>query len=278
MNSTKPDRYAVMGNPIAHSKSPDIHKLFAEQCKQNLSYEAILVDLDNFNKSVNNFAQENGKGLNITVPFKQQAWDLVNERSQRAELAGAVNTITINNGQYTGDNTDGIGLVTDLLKNHLINLQNQRILIIGAGGAVRGVLLPILEQQPQSVTIANRTHNKAIDLADLFSDFGNIKASGFEQLSEQTFDLIINGTAASLQGDVPPVPVDCINESTHLYDMMYASEPTSFMVWGKQHGAESCMDGLGMLVEQAAESFYIWRGIRPETKTVIAALRGKIKN
>jgi len=278
MNSNTTDRYAVMGNPIAHSKSPDIHKLFAKQTQQDLSYEAIFVETEKFKPSVHDFAHAGGKGLNITVPFKQQAWELATQRSQRAELAGAVNTLSLNDDdQYVGDNTDGIGLVRDLTNNHNINLQNLRILIIGAGGAVRGVLLPILEQQPQSVIIVNRTQRKAEKLAELFTAFGHISPLSFEQLSGKSFDLIINGTAASLQGEVPPVPANCINETTNLYDMMYASEPTPFMQWGTQHGAKSCIDGLGMLVEQAAESFFIWRGVRPDTQLVINTLRAHMK-
>jgi len=278
MNSNIPDRYAVMGNPIAHSKSPDIHTLFAKQTQQHLSYEAILVDTEKFKPTVHDFANKGGKGLNITVPFKQQAWELATQRSQRAELAGAVNTLSLNDdNQYIGDNTDGVGLVRDLTNNHNINLQNLRILVIGAGGAVRGVLLPLLEQQPQSVIIVNRTQSKAEELAELFTAFGNISALGFEQLSDKSFDLIINGTAASLQGEVPPVPANCINETTNLYDMMYASEPTPFMQWGTQCGAKSCFDGLGMLVEQAAESFFIWRGVHPDTHVIISTLRAQMK-
>jgi len=266
-----------MGNPIAHSKSPEIHQLFAQQTGQTLSYEALLIETDQFEKNLENFALDGGKGLNITVPFKQLAWQQSHKRSQRAELAGAVNTLSFQNGQIIGDNTDGIGLVRDLTNNQNINISNQRILIAGAGGAVRGVLLPILEQKPAAVIIANRTQNKAEELANLFSAYGNITAQAFSELPHEPFDLIINGTAASLQGAVPPIPNECVGESTSLYDMMYASEPTSFLKWGKNLGANVCIDGLGMLVEQAAESFFIWRGIRPETQTIIATLREQMK-
>jgi len=275
--SSNIDRYAVMGNPIAHSKSPEIHQLFAQQTGQTLSYEALLIETDQFEKNLENFALDGGKGLNITVPFKQLAWQQSHKRSQRAELAGAVNTLSFQNGQIIGDNTDGIGLVRDLTNNQNINISNQRILIAGAGGAVRGVLLPILEQKPAAVIIANRTQNKAEELANLFSAYGNITAQAFSELPHEPFDLIINGTAASLQGAVPPIPNECVGESTSLYDMMYASEPTSFLKWGKNLGANVCIDGLGMLVEQAAESFFIWRGIRPETQTIIATLREQMK-
>ena len=270
---TSPDRYAVMGNPIAHSKSPQIHQMFAQQCEQNITYEALLVETAAFIQSANDFANNGGKGLNITVPFKQDAWALADVRSQRAELAGAVNTLTWQQGQWLGDNTDGIGLVRDLVDNHNIQLQDKRILLLGAGGAVRGVIEPLLQQKPQQIIIANRTASKAVDLASLFSQYGQISASSFEQLHGQNFDVIINGTAASLQGDVPPIPANCISADTVLYDMMYSAEPTAFMQWGLQQGAIKVIDGLGMLVEQAAESFFIWRKMRPQTQTVISHLR-----
>jgi len=269
------DRYAVMGNPIAHSKSPMIHHLFAEQTNQTLSYEAILVEIDNFNQAVTDFSDNNGKGLNITVPFKQDAWQLASQRTARAELAGAVNTLSWINGQWHGDNTDGVGLMHDLIHNHNIMLRDKRVLILGAGGAVRGILSPLISEQPKSVVIANRTVTKAETLASLFSDTGNVSASAYQDLSEP-FDLVINGTAASLQGELPPVPEHCISETTDCYDMMYASDPTPFMHWAGKLGASKCMDGLGMLVEQAAESFFIWRQVRPQTQSVIKTVRQKL--
>jgi len=275
---TLTDRYAVMGNPIAHSKSPEIHRLFAEQTHQHLSYEAILVDTDRFAESVEAFAQHGGKGLNITVPFKQQAWELSTELSQRAELAGAVNTISISNNRLIGDNTDGAGLVRDLEVNCDTPMKDLRILVVGAGGAVRGVLSPILEKQPASVIIANRTHMKALELARQFKDYGDIAATEFGHLPEEPFDLIINGTAASLQGDIPPVPDRCVGAQTTLYDMMYGSEPSRFTQWGTRLGAKASLDGLGMLVEQAAESFFIWRQVRPDTRVVIGRLRAKMSS
>ena len=269
----EPDQYAVMGNPVAHSKSPLIHQMFAEQCEQDLQYRAMLVATDDFVNRVNDFASKGGKGLNITVPFKQEAWALAHKRSQRAELAGAVNTLSWEQEQWSGDNTDGIGLVRDLINNHAVTLKDQRILLLGAGGAVRGVIEPLLQQGPQQIVIANRTVSKAVELAALFSPYGKISASSFEDLDGLDFDLIINGTAASLQGDVPPLPDNCISTDTVIYDMMYAAEPTAFMQWGLKRGVNKAIDGLGMLVEQAAESFYIWRKVRPQTQAVISHLR-----
>ena len=267
------DQYAVMGNPISHSKSPRIHSLFARQTAQQLEYKAIQVDPGGFSQAVGQFDAAGCKGLNITVPFKQEAWELVTERSERAERAGAVNTIKFEGNKLIGDNTDGVGLVNDLLLNHQIEIKGARILLMGAGGAARGVLAPLLSQQPASITIANRTVDKAVELATLFADMGTIKASSYEDLNGQQFDLIINATAASLQGQLPPLPDDIIAEGGCCYDMMYGAEPTTFMQWASQHGADKVFDGLGMLVEQAAESFYIWRGVKPETAAVIKALR-----
>ncbi len=266
------DNYAVMGNPVAHSKSPRIHALFAEQTSEPVHYEAIQVDPGGFAQAVGNFDASGGKGLNITVPFKQEAWALVNERSDRAERAGAVNTIKFIDKTLFGDNTDGIGLVNDLLNNQ-IAIQDQRILLMGAGGAARGVLAPLLEQQPAQLIIANRTAEKARELADTFRDLGPIEGCGYEALQNKQFDLVINATAASLQGELPPLPDNLLADGAACYDMMYGAELTPFMHWATQHGATIVLDGLGMLVEQAAESFYIWRGVRPDTKPVIEQLR-----
>ena len=267
------DRYAVFGNPIEHSKSPFIHAHFAEQTGQRLSYTAELVELGDFEKAVARFADNNGKGLNVTVPFKQDAWRLATMRSERAERAGAVNTLMINAvGDYFGDNTDGIGLVRDLCKNFGLELANRDILLIGAGGAVRGVIEPLLNQRPASLTIANRTRDKAVQLAADFSDLGNIRGCGLDEFDDSSYDVIINGTSASLVGELPPLPASLIGQHTFCYDMMYATEPTPFMQWASQHGAERVADGKGMLVEQAAESFRLWRGCEPETAPVIDAL------
>ncbi len=273
----KIDDYAVMGNPISHSKSPSIHTLFAEQTQQSILYTAIHVDLGGFKQAVGNFAATGGKGLNITVPFKQEAWELVTERSERAERAGAVNTIKIEDDKLFGDNTDGVGLVNDLMINHSIELTGKNILLMGAGGAARGVLNPLLKQNPSSLFIANRTPDKAKDLASDFSDAGNISGGGYEHIPDEKFDVVINATAASLQGELPPLPDTLLNDNASCYDMMYAAKPTPFMLWATEHNAEKVLDGLGMLVEQAAESFYIWRDVKPETKTVIEKLRKELE-
>jgi len=273
----KIDDYAVMGNPISHSKSPSIHTLFAEQTQQSILYTAIHVDLGGFKQAVGNFAATGGKGLNITVPFKQEAWELVSARSERAERAGAVNTIKIEDDKLFGDNTDGVGLVNDLIVNHGIELKNKKILLMGAGGAARGVLIPLLKQKPYSLFIANRTPDRAKDLASDFSDAGKISGGGYEHIPDEKFDIVINATAASLQGDLPPLPDTLLNDNASCYDMMYAAKPTPFMLWATEHNAAKVLDGLGMLVEQAAESFYIWRDVKPETKMVIEKLRNELQ-
>ena len=273
----KIDDYAVMGNPISHSKSPSIHTLFAEQTQQSILYTVIHVDLGGFKQAVGNFAATGGKGLNITVPFKQEAWELVSKRSERAERAGAVNTIKIEDEKLFGDNTDGIGLVNDLTKNHSIDLKDKNILLMGAGGAARGVLIPLLKQNPALLFIANRTPDKAKDLADDFSDAGNVNGGGYDAITDLKFDVVINATAASLQGDLPPLPDTLLNDNASCYDMMYSAKPTLFMQWATSHNAEKVLDGLGMLVEQAAESFFIWRGVKPETKSVIVKLRKELQ-
>lgn len=274
----KIDDYAVMGNPISHSKSPSIHTLFAEQTQQSILYTAIHVDLGGFTQAVGNFVATGGKGLNITVPFKQEAWELVAERSERAERAGAVNTIKImDDGKLFGDNTDGIGLVNDLTINHSIELTGKNILLMGAGGAARGVLIPLLKQNPASLFISNRTPDKAKDLADDFSDAGNVKGGGYDAIEGLKFDVVINATAASLQGELPPLPDALLNSNASCYDMMYSAKPTPFMQWAQTHKASKVLDGLGMLVEQAAESFSIWRNVKPETKSVIENLRKELQ-
>jgi shikimate dehydrogenase len=268
------DHYAVMGNPIAHSKSPVIHTAFAEQTGEDIDYIAMLVEHGDFSNAVKAFQQSGGKGLNITVPFKNDAFAIADTHSERAERAGAVNTLLLaDDGSIRGDNTDGIGLVRDLTENHNISLAGQHLLILGAGGAVQGVLQPILEQQPTEIVIANRTASKAVALAKHFEDAGTISGCGFDDLQGKHFDGIINGTAASLQGELPPLPDDALNKQAWVYDMMYAARPTPFMQWASSHGAGKVLDGLGMLVEQAAESFRLWRGIRPDSIPVINLIR-----
>lgn len=268
------DHYAVMGNPIAHSKSPRIHSLFAAQTDQAIDYTAILVEPGKFAESVAEFVRRGGKGLNITVPFKQEAWQLASMRSARAEHAGAVNTLVLDpSGKHFGDNTDGIGLVRDLRDNNGVTLQGRRLLLLGAGGAARGVIEPLLQEQPALLVIANRTADKAVALARHFCTLGRIEGCGLDDVAGQTFDLIINATAASLSGHVPAISGDVITPQSVCYDMMYGNGPTAFMNWSSERGAAQVMDGLGMLVEQAAESFYLWRKVRPDTAPVIAALR-----
>ncbi|NIR61272.1 MAG: shikimate dehydrogenase [Gammaproteobacteria bacterium] len=272
---TKPDRYAVMGNPVAHSKSPRIHALFAEQTGEPIVYEAILVPVDGFAEAVAEFQRAGGKGLNVTLPFKQEAWALAEERSPRAERARAVNTLVLRpDGTRLGDNTDGAGLIRDL-HNHGLRVAGRRILVLGAGGAARGVLGPLLGERPAAVLIANRTAEKAVVLARDFRDLGPIAGGGFDALAGRTYELVINATAASLEGEVPPVPDAALAEGGWVYDMMYADTPTAFVRWGAARGAGRSLDGLGMLVEQAAESFYLWRGVRPDTAPVLEALRGE---
>jgi shikimate dehydrogenase len=268
------DHYAVFGNPIKHSKSPLIHQLFAKQTQQSLNYTAVLAEIGQFPEAVTSFIQHNGKGLNITVPFKEDAWKLVDTHSERARRAGAVNTLKLlDNNELFGDTTDGVGLVNDLIHNHQITLKGKSILIIGAGGAVRGVLEALLEQHPASLLITNRTASKAQQLALDFADLGNIKGCGLDEIGESRFDIIINGTSASLQGKLPALPAGIFKTSSYSYDMMYAAQATVFMQWSLDNGAAQAFDGLGMLVEQAAEAFYIWRGVKPETAGVIKQLR-----
>ena len=269
------DRYAVMGNPVAHSKSPRIHALFAGQTKQQLQYDAILVEKNGFRKAVADFLRQGGKGLNITVPFKEEAWALAATHSDRAERAGAVNTLVLDeSGRHFGDNTDGAGLVRDLLHNHRAVLKDKRLLLVGAGGAARGVIEPLLGEKPALLVIANRTAEKAVELARLFCELGHTEGCGLDEVNGQAFDIIINATAASLSGKVPALPESVITADSWCYDMMYADKPTAFMDWAQQLGAARCMDGLGMLVEQAAESFCLWRNVRPDTQPVINAIRG----
>lgn len=270
------DLYAVVGNPVSHSKSPRIHSLFAAQTGQAVEYTAIQAPMEEFPETVREFFTKGGKGLNVTVPFKEQAWQLADHRTGRAEKAGAANTLYQDkNGRLVADNTDGIGLVTDLTVNAAVRLSGVRVLVLGAGGAVRGVLGPLLAEQPSALWIANRTVVKAQGLVSLFrGDAGatELGACGFGSVSG-AFDVIINGTSASLQGDLPPVPAGVIAPETVVYDMMYAAGDTPFNAWAREQGAGKVLDGLGMLVEQAAESFRVWRGVKPETAPVIEELR-----
>lgn len=270
------DLYCVFGNPVAHSKSPFIHQAFAQQTGQELRYEARLAPLHDFAAALQAFRREGGRGCNITVPFKEEAWRLADIRSPRAEKAGAANTLVMGkDGRLYADNTDGVGLLRDLKHNAGWQLKSRRILVLGAGGAVRGVLAPLLAEQPQQLVIANRSLDKAQTLAALFADAGNIRACSYADLPGLEFDLLINGTSASLQGELPPLPTSVLAAGAQAYDMMYGAAPTLFLQWAAHHGA-SCRDGLGMLVEQAAEAFFLWRHCRPDSAAVLTLLRQQL--
>ncbi|MBD3876902.1 shikimate dehydrogenase [Pseudomonas kunmingensis] len=268
------DRYGVFGNPIGHSKSPQIHALFAAQTGHALCYEALLAPLDDFPGFARTFFRD-GQGANVTVPFKEQAYGMADQLTERARRAGAVNTLKkLEDGRLLGDNTDGTGLVSDLL-NAGVSLAGQRILLLGAGGAVRGVLEPLLAQKPAALIIANRTPSKAEQLVQEFAELGPLSASTFADLAEPV-DLIINGTSASLGGELPPLADSLIRPGqSFCYDMMYAARPTAFCQWAAALDADT-RDGLGMLVEQAAEAFELWRGVRPDTAPVLAELRRQL--
>lgn len=268
------DRYVVFGNPVGHSRSPQIHAAFAAQTQQQLSYRAQQVELGRFEEAAREFFAGGGKGCNVTVPFKLDAFAFAQELSGRARRAGAVNTLALqSDGTVYGDNTDGVGLVRDMTENLGWQLAERRLLILGAGGAVRGILEPLLRHQPDLVVIANRTVEKAQQLARAFGDLGEVRACRFEGLAGNQFDLIINATSASLAGELPPLPGDLLNDGCCCYDLMYGAQPTPFMVWAASEMAWAVADGLGMLVEQAAEAFCIWRGVRPATRPVIEMLR-----
>ncbi|MFN3751042.1 MAG: shikimate dehydrogenase [Thiobacillus sp.] len=262
------DRYAVFGHPIAHSKSPQIHAAFARQTGQDMTYEAILAPKDDFAASLAAFIAAGGRGANVTVPFKEEACRLASRLSPRAERAGAVNTLSFNDSDILGDNTDGAGLVVDLTRNLQCALAGKRILLLGAGGAARGVIGPLLEQGPAALVVANRTVARAAALAALFGN--GVSACGLDGV-EGSFDLVVNATAASLAGELPPLPPAIFAPGGLAYDMMYGRD-TPFLAFARQHGAATA-DGLGMLVEQAAEAFFLWRGVRPDTAPVIAQLR-----
>ena len=272
------DRYAVFGNPVAHSRSPRIHQLFARQTRQDISYDKQLVKLDGFTQAARQFFVSGGKGLNITLPFKQEAFAFADQCAARAHQACAVNTLSLQpDGTVLGDNTDGVGLVRDILTNLKWQIKAKKILVLGAGGAVRGVLGPILAERPAAVTLVNRTADRAEALAHDFARLGQVAGGGYELLPGDNFDLVINGTSASLAGELPPLPGGLLSSSVCCYDLVYGAGPTAFISWAAAHGAVHAADGLGMLVEQAAESFSIWRGILPDTKPVLAAIRAELR-
>lgn len=271
------DRYAVMGYPIAHSKSPYIHGAFAAQTGQRLRYEAICVAPGGFTEAVAAFREAGGRGLNVTLPFKEEAFAIADSASERATLAGAANTLCFDaGGTCRADNTDGVGLIRDLTDNHGIVLEGRRVLLLGAGGAARGVIAPLLAANPRCLVIANRTHGRAVELARRFAGAGEVSAREFAALQGDAFDVVINATSASLQDQVPDVALSVVAQGGCCYDMMYAAQDTPFVRWARRSAAAVCVDGVGMLVEQAAESFFLWRGVRPRTAEVIAALREQL--
>jgi len=267
------ERYGVMGYPVSHSRSPVIHRLFALQTGQDMQYELLQVSPGNLETAVRQFQRTGGKGLNITVPHKQEAVKLVDQLGERARTAGAVNTLSFQDGGIFGDNTDGIGLLRDLVINHGINIEDANILILGAGGSTRGILGPLLEMLPNSLRIANRTPAKADALAEHFGSMGPVSACRFDDVpTTEPYDLVINATSAGLHGQMPPYPAAAITERTFCYDLSYGLTATPFSVWASEAGAMQSIIGWGMLVEQAAESFHIWRGIRPDTEPVLSQL------
>lgn len=267
------DRYAVVGNPIAHSKSPQIHAAFARETAQDLVYDRILAPTDGFRATVDAFRAEGGRGLNVTLPFKLEAFEYAVERTPRAQAAGAVNTLVLDRDRVLGDNTDGEGLTRDLEHNLGVTLAGARVLLLGAGGAAQGVILPLLARRPQGIVIANRTVEKAARLAQEFAAEGPVTASSFADLAGERFDVVVNATSASVDNAAPPLPSGLYTPGALAYEMMYGKGETAFLAQARADGAARCADGLGMLVEQAAEAFFVWRGVRPSTAAVLEKLR-----
>ena len=272
------DRYCVFGNPIGHSKSPAIHARFARQTGEDIAYDARLAPLDGFAAAVRDFIALGGRGANVTVPFKEEAFRLCDRHTPRALQAGAVNTLIFDADGITGDNTDGAGLVRDLIDNLRMPISGRRILLLGAGGAARGALGPLLAERPAALVVANRTAAKAEALARHFAAAGAVEGCGFAALAGRCFDIVINATSASLGGEVPPLPDGCYAPQALAYDMMYGQGDTPFLAAARAAGVTRLADGLGMLVGQAAEAFFVWRGIRPATQTVLDALRDELRN
>jgi shikimate dehydrogenase len=271
------DRYAVVGNPVAHSKSPEIHAAFAQQTGQDIEYSRLLAPLGGFRSAIDSFRASGGQGVNVTLPFKLEAFAAADDISQRARDAKAANFLHFQKDRIRADNTDGMGLTRDIVHNLGFGLAEKRVLLIGAGGAAQGVLAPLLEYGPRFVTIANRTVEKALQLAETFRHSPVAASSvlcgmGFGELAGHHFDLVINATASSLKGELPPLPAEIFAPGALAYDMMYGSKPTAFLEFAAACGAR-ISDGMGMLVEQAAESFFLWRGVRPRTAPIIALLR-----
>jgi shikimate dehydrogenase len=270
------DCYAVFGNPVSHSKSPLIHAAFAQQTGQDIVYRAQFAALDGFAQAIDAFRASGARGANVTVPFKQEAYRYATELTQRAKLAQAVNTLKFDGARVLGDNTDGAGLVADTINNLDFSVAAKDVLLLGAGGAAHGVLLPLLACKPASLTIANRTPQKALELGRLFAAYGSIKVSTYADLAGERYDLVVNATSSSLNDELPPLPPRLFAPGALAYDMMYGKGLTPFLAFAEANHAGILADGLGMLVEQAAESFFVWRGVRPETRALIDRLRKTI--
>jgi len=273
MSADQPELYGVVGHPVAHSRSPLIQRRFAEQIGQQIEFELIDAAPGHFVEAVRSFRQRGGRGLNVTLPYKVDACDYADRLTERARLAAAVNTLAWpEDGPVLGDNTDGAGLVADLRMNLDVALEGRRILLMGAGGAARGTLAPLAAAGPSEIVVANRTVSRAATLAEQFRGVVPIAGVGYQAI-DGAFDVIINATSASLDQTVPPLPDSVIGANTFCYDMMYQAGPTAFLAWATAHGAGAIADGTGMLVEQAAESFQLWRGVRPDTAPVLVEIR-----
>ena len=271
------DRYAAIGNPIAHSRSPRIHALFAQHVGHAIEYGLILGEPGRFREAVDRFRAAGGCGLNVTVPFKLDAFEIATERTERAAQAGAVNTLAFDGARIVGDNTDGAGLVRDIVHNHGFAIAGKRVLLMGAGGAARGVALPLLDERPASLAIANRTVEKARALAQRFATRAiDVRGGGYDTFASERFDLVINATSASLDRQLPPLPVHAFTAGSLAYDLVYGEAAHPFLAYARARGASAAVDGLGMLVEQAAESFRLWRGVRPPTAPVLERLRSEL--
>ena len=272
-NKRSPDRYGLVGHPVEHSRSPLIHTVFARQTGQHLTYELLDCEPKGFETAVRGFGAAGGKGLNVTVPHKEAAFALCDEKSDAALAAGAVNTISIDGGKLRGDNTDGSGLIRDLTVNQRLELAERRVIVLGAGGAARGIVGPLLAERPGEVVIANRSQERADQVVAQFGGGSTLRACAFAELDKLTpFDLLINATSAGLKGETPPFPPSLVDAQSICYDLVYSSSDTPFVTWAKSHGVRRAMQGWGMLVEQAAESFFIWRGVRPDTKPLLKQL------
>lgn len=271
-NTSAPDRYGLVGHPVEHSRSPLIHTVFARQTRQRLTYELIDAAPEALETAVRGFGAAGGRGLNVTVPHKEAAFALCDASSEAATAAGAVNTISILDGRLRGDNTDGVGFIRDLTVNQGQSLTGKRVLVLGAGGAARGIIGPLLAEAPAAVAIGNRTSDRAEELVARFAA-AVLVAHTFAEIAEQPpFDVVVNATSAGLKGEPPPFPASLVGSQTFCYDLVYGSSDTPFVTWAKQHGATRAVHGWGMLVEQAAESFAIWRGVRPDTKPLLKQL------